>query len=160
LFAVRLTGIAALGLLAGIAWYLWPLRPNIVVLQLAFTPKVFGEVVHAWPPELLARYRGALLVGYALLAAYGAWGYLIATRSALFRPLAPALGRSARWWLPLAAVLNAVENALHWWLTAVPRFGVPLPYAVSAGCAAAKWLLWLAFGALLLYALARSELES
>jgi hypothetical protein len=141
-------------------WYLWPLRPNVLVLQLAFTPKLFGEVVHAWPPELLARYRTSLVAGYALLAAYGAWGYLMAARSALFSPLAPWLRRSARWWLPLAAGCNAAENALHWWLTEVPRFAVPVPYAVSAGCALVKWLLLLAFGALVLYALARSDVHS
>lgn len=156
---VRLTGIATLVLAAGLAWHVWPLEPNVVALQLAFTPKAFGEVVHAWPPELLARYRSSLPAGYALLAAYGAWGYFMATDSTLLRALPAALRQGARWALPLAALSNAVENALHLWLTAAPRFGLPLPYAISASCAAAKWLLWFAFASILVYALARSDID-
>lgn len=154
---IRLSALAALGLLAGIAWYLAPLEPNIVVLQFAFTPRAFAEVIHAWPAEHLARYRAHLPVDYLLLVAYGTFGYLVATRSALFSPLPALLRHSARWWLPLAALFDAAENAFHWWLTAAPRFGVPLPYALSASSSVLKWLLLFAFGFLVVYALARAD---
>lgn len=36
MFAVWLSGLSALALMAGIAWYLAPLQPNILALQLAF----------------------------------------------------------------------------------------------------------------------------
>lgn len=157
MLAIRVTAIAALALLAGIVWYVAPLKPNIVVLQLAFTPRAFAEVIHAWPPEHLARYRAHLPLDFALLALYAAWGYLVATRSALFGSLPKALRYGGKWLLPLAAGFDAAENAFHWWLTATPRFGVPLPYALSASSAALKWLLWFAFGLLLVYAIEKKD---
>jgi hypothetical protein len=57
--------------------------------------------------------------------------------------------------LPAAASLDAIENALHWWLTELPRFGVPLAYAVAAAAAGLKWMLILAFALVVSIALAR-----
>jgi hypothetical protein len=59
--------------------------------------------------------------------------------------------------LPVAAMFDATENALHLWLTEMPRFGVRLPYLAAAACASIKWLLLLAFALTLLAAIARSE---
>jgi hypothetical protein len=156
-FPVWLTGLAALGLIAGLGWYLAPLEPNILVLQFAFTPRAFGEVIHAWPAEHLARFRAHLAVDYALLLCYGAFGLLLATRTQVLAPLPGAVRRRVRWALPLAALFDAAENALQLWLTEVPRFGVPLPYLLAATCASVKWLLLLAFALAVAVALARAE---
>ena len=154
---VWLTGAAALLLFAGLAWYLAPLEPGIVALQFAFTPRSFAVIVHAWPAEHLLRYRAHLPVDFVLLACYGSFGYLLASRSALFARY-PAAGRiAAQWALPLAATFDAAENTLHWWLTAAPRFGVTLPYAVSATCSTLKWALLIGFGGAAAHALARAE---
>ncbi len=153
--AVRALAAFALVLFAGIAWYLAPLEPSVLALQFQFTPKAYGYVIHAWNEGDLQRYRAHFAADYVLLAAYGALGWMVATRSASFRALPGALSRSARWWLPIAAAFDAVENALQLWLTAVPRFDVPLPYAVSAWCSVAKWALLFAFALLALWALAR-----
>ena len=59
--------------------------------------------------------------------------------------------------LDVAAAFDAVENGLHAWLTAAPRFGVPSLYAASAGAAGLKWLLLLAFALLVVAALARTR---
>jgi len=155
--AARALAALALLLFAGIAWYLAPLEPSVLALQFQFTPKSYGYVIHAWTEDDLQRYRAHFAADYLLLTAYGAMGWMVATRSAGFRALPGAIRRSARWWLPVAAVFDAVENALQLWLTAVPRFGVPLPYAVSAGCSVAKWSLLFAFGLLALWALARTN---
>ncbi|NUM47468.1 MAG: response regulator [Anaerolineales bacterium] len=56
----------------------------------------------------------------------------------------------------LAAGADAVENALHWWLTAAPRFGVPAAYAIAASSSAAKWLFIAGFGLILAFAGARA----
>lgn len=154
--SIRLAAAAVVVLLAGIAIYLAPLRPSFLVLQFAFTPRAFAEVIHAWPAEHLARYRVHLAADGLMLAAYGALGYLAASRSALFGALPALVRRGARWLLPLAAGFDAAENVLHWWLTAAPRFGVPLPYALAAGCSVLKWLLLFAFGLLAVLALAKS----
>lgn len=157
MFLVWLTGLSALGLIAGLGWYLAPLEPSIVVLQFAFTPRAFGEVIHAWTPEHLFRFRAHLAADSALLLSYGAFGYLLSTRTQVLASLPRAIGRWARWALPLAAVFDAAENALHLWLTEVPRFGVPLPYLVAASCASLKWLLLLAYALTIAVALARAD---
>lgn len=152
-----LTGIAALGLFAGIAWYVAPLEPGVMALQLAFTPKSFGEIIHFWSADQLLRFRSHLPADYALLLSYGSFGYLLASRTQVFDSLPLALRRGAAWALPLAAVLDATENTLHLWLTAAPRFGLQLPYLLAASSATLKWLLFLAFALTLVFALARAE---
>jgi hypothetical protein len=154
---VWLTGIAALLLFAGLAWYLAPLDPGVLALQFAFTPRAFAQVVHAWPPEHLLRYRSHLPFDCLLLASYGTFGYLLATRSGLFVHASRPIYIAAAWALPLAALFDAAENALHWWLTEVPRFGVVLPYFVSATCSTLKWALLFGFAIAVIHALARDE---
>lgn len=148
----RLCGITALLLLAGLAWALSPLEPGVVSLQLAYTPRAFGEIVHTWSPQDLARYRAHFPFDFVLLLSYGCFGWRWVRRSGLF-----ARPGAAAWALPLAAVCDAVENLFHLWLTEVPRFGVAWAYATSAGFAGAKWLLVLAFAGLVLAALWRSR---
>jgi hypothetical protein len=154
---VWLSGLAALGLFAGLAWYLAPLQPNILALQFAFTPASFAQVVHAWPVEHQQRYLAHLPLDFVLLASYALFGYLLATRTALFAAHSTIVRRAATWLLPLAAVFDAVENVLHGWLVATPRFGVGGLYAVSGSCSSLKWILLLSFAALVVHALATSE---
>ena len=151
--AVRFSGCLAAALFAGLAWYLSPLDPGVLALQFAFSPRAFGSVVHAWPAEHLARYRAHLPVDLLLIAAYAGFGYLLATRTRLFASRAAVLRRAAPWALPLAALFDVVENGLHWWLTAAPRFGMPAVYATAAAASTMKWLLLLGFSSLAAYAM-------
>lgn len=156
-WGVWLSGLAALALFAGLAWYLAPLEPGVLALQLAWTPRAFGAIVHFWSDADLARYRSHLPVDCALLVAYGSFGYLAGTRTGLFGGSSARVRRIGTWLLPSAAVFDALENGFHWWLTETPRFGMPLVYAASAGCAWLKWLLLLGFLLLAARALARGE---
>ncbi|MBV2264660.1 MAG: hypothetical protein KUL79_14065 [Thauera sp.] len=153
--AVYLSGLLVV-VLAGVTfWMVAGLQPGVTVLQFAWTPRGFGEIVHVWPPEDLARYRRHLTVDCLLLLAYGSFGWLLATRTALFASL-PGRGRdAARLTLPLAAVFDAVENAFHAWLTEMPRFGLHGLYLLSTTCSALKWALLFGFAALVLWVLAR-----
>ena len=157
---VWLTGMAALTLFAGITWYLAPLEPSVLALQLSFSPSAFATVVHAWSPEQLARFRMHLVPDFALLICYGAFGYLLVSRSALFAQRLPVARTAALLSLPLAAAFDAAENVLHAWLTAAPRFDVPLAYLAAGACAALKWLLLLGFALALVHALARAATQS
>ncbi len=150
-----LTGLTALVLFAGLVWYLAPLEPGVVALQLAFTPPAFGRVVHTWPADHLQRYLWHLPVDALLLVSYGVFGYLLATRTALFQYSVGAVQRWARRLLPLAALFDAVENLFHAWLASAPRLGVPWAYALSATASSLKWLLLLAFAGLAIGAMAR-----
>ncbi|WP_068634962.1 hypothetical protein [Thauera butanivorans] len=152
--AVRASGLLALVLCGLTAWLVAPLEPGVLTLQFAWTPRGFGEIMHVWPPEHLARYRAHLPLDGMLLLAYGIFGWLLATRTRLFAPL-PRVARVVMpFVLPLAAAFDAVENGLHWWLTEVPRFGVPSIYLISTTCSVLKWLLLILFGMLVLWALA------
>jgi hypothetical protein len=151
------TGTASALLFAGLAWYLAPLEPGALALQFAFTPKSFATIVHAWPADHLHRYRAHLAVDCILLACYGSFGYLLAARSALFAGYSSIARTAATWALPLAATLDAAENALHWWLTEAPRFGVTLPYTAAALCSVGKWMLLASFAVAVAHALARTD---
>lgn len=154
---VWFTGMVSLCLFAGLAWYLAPLEPGVLALQFALTPSAFATVVHAWPPDLLHRYRAHLPFDCILLLCYGSFGYLLASRSKLFARYSRTARSAAIWALPLAATFDAAENALHWWLTEVPRFGVTLPYLTAALCSIAKWLLLAGFAIAVAHALTRTE---
>ncbi len=150
-------GFAAAVLFAGLAWMLAPLDPGVLTLQFAFTPQAFANVIHGWSPEQLALYRAHLPFDFILLGCYGAFGYLLAARSAIFVAWRPAVRTAARWALPAAAAFDAVENVLHGWLTAAPRFGVTLPYAASALCSTLKWALLCGFALAVVLALAQTR---
>lgn len=153
--AVCVSGLLVV-VLAGVSfWMVSGLQPGVTVLQFAWTPRGFGEIVHVWPPEDLARYRQHLPVDSLLLLAYGSFGWLLATRTALFAPLPARVASAARFVLPLAAAFDAAENALHAWLTEMPRFGLRALYLLSTSCSALKWALLFGFGVLVLWALAR-----
>ena len=154
---VWLTGVAALALFCAIAWYLAPLQPKILALQFAFTPRAFGEVVHQWTGEPLHRFRMHLPADYALLVSYGLFGYLLTMRTQVFGALQPQHRRWLAWALPLAAAFDAVENALHLWLTEVPRFGVTWPYSLAAMAASVKWFLLFAFTLAVVFSLASAR---
>jgi hypothetical protein len=149
------SGVAAALLFAGLAWWLAPLEPGVLALQFAFSPRAFGAVVHQWSAADLARYRAHLPVDMLLLLSYAVFGHRLATRTALFTGHSGGLQRRVRWLLPLAACFDALENALHAWLTEAPRFGAPAVYAVSAGASATKWLLIAGFALLCWHALGR-----
>lgn len=114
---------------------LWPLSPSFLYLQSSFTPRAFGQVVHLWSPEQLAAYRTHLPLDMALLACYATFGVLAATRTSWLAPY----GRWAIGLLPLAALFDLGENALHAWLTEVPRLGVTLPYLLAGTCSMLKF---------------------
>jgi hypothetical protein len=154
---VWFSGGLALGLLCALGVYLAPLQPSILALQFAFTPRAFGEVVHQWTGEPLHRFRMHLPVDYALLVSYGLFGYLLTTRTQLFGALGGRVRRWLAWVLPLAAAFDAVENALHLWLTEVPQFGVTWPYSLAAMAASAKWFLLFAFALAVVFSLANAR---
>jgi hypothetical protein len=156
MLSVRLTGLGTAILAGFIAWHLAPLEPGALSLQFAFSPRAFGAIVHLWSPADLARYRAHLPMDGVLLLAYGTFGFLVGTSTGVFAGQSRRLRRTASGLLPAAASFDALENALHAWLTAAPRFGVPAAYAIAAGSAVLKWLLVLGFALLCAHALHRA----
>jgi len=155
MLALWCTGVAALALLAALLIDLAALDPGVLELQMAYSPHLFGAIVHQWSPAQLARYRAHLPVDGVLLLLYGSFGWQLAAHTRVFAPLPTTWRRAAAAWLPLAAVFDAVENLLHAWLTAAPRFGAPEAYLAATGCSLLKWSLLAGFAALVAAALVR-----
>ena len=143
---LKVVAVACVLLLLSLGVYLAPLQPGVVALQLTWTPESFAAVLQAWGPEGIPRFRRHLPVDGLLLLSYGAMGYLAVARTRFFEPLSTRFAtRHVAWLLPLAAVCDAAENLLHWYLTSEAvlshTVGVSAAwYAVAGCCAAGKWL--------------------
>ena len=141
---LKLAAAACVLLFGGLGIYLAPLQPSVVALQFTFTPEAFAQVLQAWGPEGVQRFRNHLVVDGLLMLSYGAAGYLAVARTHFFEPLANRL--PLRWvalLLPLAALCDAGENLLHWELTGSDALAAPAVAAwyLAAGlCAAFKWV--------------------
>lgn len=141
---LKLAAVACMLLFGGLGVYLAPLQPSVVALQHTFTPDAFAQVLQAWGPEGVQRFRNHLAVDGLLLLSYGAVGYLAVACTLFFEPLATWL--PLRWvalLLPLAALCDAGENLLHWELTGNAALAAPAGAAwyLAAGlCAAFKWV--------------------
>jgi hypothetical protein len=152
-----LLGVVSLGLFVGLAVYLAPLKPGILELQFAFTPNAFAAVLHQWSPADLQRYRSHFPADFILLLCYGTFGVLSVRAIAAFNSASSRLKRLATLTLPCAAVFDAIENSIHLWLSAAPRFGFASMYLASGSVALAKWLLFIGFAVLITRALLQTE---
>lgn len=138
---IGIIGIIAQTLFLGLALYLAPLEPSVVALQLTFDKISFLDVLHQWTPAGVARFRAHFVADFALLIAYGMFGYLLGQHLRATRRLAGTPSRMLVWALPLAACADAAENVLHLLLSAEGAVAVPAMYALAGTSASAKWLL-------------------
>lgn len=139
-------GITSLLLLAAVIAYLSPLQPSVLALQFTFTPQSFQSVLDAWQSEGVFRFRVHLPVDYGLLVCYGAFGYVLATRTLVFSESSPLVRVWGRWSMPLAALSDGVENALHGYLTGHNVVQpAPVLYAVAGCSSVLKWALLVLF---------------
>jgi hypothetical protein len=126
-----------------LAWMLAPLKPNLLALQLAFSAEAFWGVIAAWGEGGVAVYRAHFPFDFIHPFVYGAFGQVLATRTALLGP-----GRARQlmaWALPVAGAFDLVENTLHLHLLAQPTGSGAGLVPVSASCSALKWGLALVY---------------
>lgn len=151
--SIRATGIAALLLFIGLAIYLLPLQPNIVALQFAFNAEAFLATLGQWGPEGVALFRSHLPVDAVLLIAYGTFGYLLTARTSVFACYTSLWRLRVSVFMPVAAVADAAENVLHWYLTSggyISYFKVLVP--VASAYASLKFAGIAMFGLAVLHA--------
>lgn len=137
--------IASILLFVAMGIYTHPLSPSIPELQLTFTEEGFYKILNQWDAREFAIFKGHFFIDFVFLLHYGVLGYVLTTRTRLFRHLNPALKAAFTWMLPGAAVLDAVENVLHLSMIAVFDSISPWLYLVAGGIATFKWLLILFF---------------
>lgn len=143
------TGIAALVLFAGMQFILAGLDPNIVSLQLSFTPDAFRQVLAAWRQPGIDAYRSHFPFDFAFLLCYGVFGYVGATGTSVFAGFAGKRSTQLRLLLPVAAVFDACENIAHLLMLASDAAITPMAVALSGTFSLLKWLLTIAFAAAL-----------
>jgi hypothetical protein len=144
--AVWVPGLTSLALLIALAVYLLPLHPNIVALQFTFTAADFGSVLGTWTPQGVALFRAHLPVDCLLLLDYGVFGYLLARHTSVFSRSTVPVQRFLLWAMPLAAVCDLGENALHWYLTSGVASAAPGWYLLAGLCSMSKFALMGVFG--------------
>ena len=148
-----LSGVLALGLFIAMVVQSSPLVPGIPALQLTFNETAFKAVLAQWGPDGIARFRAHLRIDFLVLTSYGVFGYLFVRYRGLFQHLGKAARRVAGWAMPVAAMLDAIENLLHLQLISEPATHAPALYLAAGLVSTGKWLLIASFLAGTLYLL-------
>jgi len=149
-----LLALGALTLFGGISLYLLPLEPNLLALQFSFNQHDFQTVTAQWQGEALQRFTLHFWADFALLLCYGLWGYRLISSGSIAWHLPPYWRNLGAWLLPLAAVCDALENLLQFYLLQQPTAPAAL-YALAGMAALLKWLLFIGFALLLAWAWTR-----
>lgn len=151
--AVRILATASALLFAGMVLYTSPLDPSVPVIQFTFTEAGFRAILDAWQAAGVARFRGHFAIDFPFLVCYGALGFLLSTRTGLFRRFSRRTTSLLAVALPAAAAADATENALHlYFLYGAAPIG-PALYFVAGVVASIKWLLIVTFVACAVQAL-------
>ncbi len=150
---IRALAIAAALLFTAMAVWTRPLKPNIPTLQLTFTEAAFRSILAEWQPAGVYIFKTHFAIDFPFLVCYGALGYLVARGTSLFARHTPRTRSLLAISLPVAAVLDAIENSVHLlFLLGTGPFS-PTLYFATGIAAAIKWLLIAGFIASSAYAL-------
>ncbi|MFZ4481335.1 MAG: hypothetical protein ACOYNZ_15740 [Rhodoferax sp.] len=125
------------------------LTPNIVCLQLSFTPEAFRQILAAWKQTGVDAYRCHFPLDFVFLICYGSIGYLLAADRSVFSRFQGRFSAQLRWLLPFAAVFDACENIAHLLMLRADAAITPMAVALSGTFSLLKWLLTIAFVAAL-----------
>ncbi len=126
---------------ANLAVIVGSLHPNILALQLAFTPEAFWRVIELWGASGVALYRAHFQFDNVHPFIYGAFGFLLVSRTSFFSGVRPLFHRAILLLLPIAGLFDLVENAAHIYLLGQPHGLNSVIIPVSATCSLIKWVL-------------------
>lgn len=141
MWTVRVLAAATALLFAAMALYTSPLDPGVPAIQFTFTEAAFRRVLDAWQDAGVARFRAHFAIDFPFLACYGALGYLLSTRTGLFRSFTQRTQSLLAVALPAAAAADAIENALHLVFLHAAAPVAPVLYPAAGVVASVKWLL-------------------
>ncbi|MBI4742197.1 MAG: hypothetical protein HY777_11770 [Betaproteobacteria bacterium] len=86
-----------------------PLHPYILLLQLSFTPEAFWHVIGLWGASGLAVYRAHFQFDNVHRSIYGAFGFLLVSRTSLFSSASPRAYRAILLSLPVACLFDLAK---------------------------------------------------
>ena len=150
---VWLSGVLALGLFIAMVVHSSSLVPGIPALQLTFNEAAFNAILAQWGNDGISVFRAHLRIDFLVLTSYGSFGYLFVRYGTLFQQLSKSARRVASWVMPIAALLDAIENLLHLQLISNAANHPPALYLVAGMVSTGKWLLIADFMAGTLYLL-------
>lgn len=150
-------GSLALVLFIGIGIYLFPLNPNILYLQFAFSEPGFNAVLSQWQPDGVALYRAHFPADFLFMTLYAVSGYRYGMERAHALRSQPLLSAVIKWALPLTAVADAAEDVLHIIILSSAVESVPIFYLLSGISSSLKWLGIFIFFAGIIYAIKKHK---
>ena len=115
------------------------LQPNLVELQLTFSPDRYWEILGLWGEAGRQTYRGHFAYDFMHIGIFSAFGYLLARRGGLFGPAEQVLARRVAMLLPVAGLFDLGENLLQLMLLSGPMGADSIAIPLSALCSGAKW---------------------
>ncbi len=118
-----------------------PLAPSFMQMQFAFSPTRYAEILAAWGPVGIERYRSHFLFDLLHPLIFGALGWVAVRTSPVFEGLSTRGERILSWLLPVAAGLDYIENTCQLKLLSSPPGTVDWLIPTSATCASIKWML-------------------
>ncbi len=116
------------------------LEPSVVALQFTYSRECFAAIVERWGAEA-GRLPANLLIDLPFLAAYGLFGYRLATRTPLAGGLPPSLRSVFAGLLPVAAGVDALENFLEFSLAGNLASAAEGLFLAAGLVSALKWAL-------------------
>ena len=142
---VLILGLATLVSQINLGWIVRGLHPNILEVQFTFSAERFWAIVDAWGPVGTAIYLSHFPWDWIHILLYAMLGIAICRRNGLFSRLPDVPRRLWALVLPLAGLMDMLENAAQLSLLAGASNGGGFVVPASALCSTLKWSLVLAF---------------
>jgi len=142
---VMVLGLATLVSQIHLGWIVHSLHPNILEMQFTFSAERFWAIVDAWGPVGTAIYLSHFPWDWIHIVLYALLGIAICRRNGLFSRLPDVPRRLWALVLPLAGLLDTLENAAQLYLLAGASNGGGFVVPASALCSTLKWGLVLLF---------------
>lgn len=146
-FSIRVLvlGLATLISQIHLGWIVHSLHPNILQVQLTFDAQRFWAIVDAWGPVGTAIYLSHFPWDWIHIVLYALLGIAICRSNGLFSRIPDVPRRLWALVLPLAGLMDILENAAQLYLLAGASNGGGFVVPASALCSTLKWGLVLTF---------------
>jgi hypothetical protein len=152
----RLLAMLAAMLFISMAAYTASLSPSIPELQLTFSLTGFQQITGLWSDADMDIFRRHFLIDFPFLLSYGMLGYRMVNGPGVFRSMGTATRVRLALLLPVAALLDGMENMFHLYFIAADSSAPEHAYLIAGMAALVKWLLIVAFVVAYISGLARN----